>query len=117
MTMPTKKTGHATVAAKKARSGTQGDPGPSGRTTPVLAGEMAPRLPHEHDESTSSQHSEPREVMKQAYRDVENKLMDTDRAAPMDELYHRTLRSEGDHSGIAKPTSTRSGVSERPRKP
>jgi len=38
-----------------------------------------PRLPHEHDESSDSQASSPREVMERARRDVEEGQQDTDR--------------------------------------
>jgi hypothetical protein len=41
-------------------------------------GDVAPRLPHERDESDDSQASPPRKVMRQAYQDVENGLVDTD---------------------------------------
>lgn len=37
-----------------------------------------PRLPHEHDESADSQHSEPRDIIKQAHDDVESGQEDTD---------------------------------------
>jgi len=37
-----------------------------------------PRLPHEHDESSDSQQSGPREVMERARRDVEEGQQDTD---------------------------------------
>ncbi len=43
-------------------------------TTP----ETTPRLPHERDESDDSQASGPREDMQQAYKDIENGLVDTD---------------------------------------
>lgn len=42
-------------------------------TTP----DHAPRMPHERDESEDSQESEPREVIRQAYDDVEHGLQDT----------------------------------------
>src|SRR5690606_29843121 len=38
-----------------------------------------PRMPHERDQSSDSQQSEPREVIEQAYRDIEDGLQDTDR--------------------------------------
>lgn len=40
--------------------------------------EKLPRLPHEHDESSDSQASGPREDMKQAYQDISSGQMDTD---------------------------------------
>lgn len=41
-------------------------------------GEGRPKLPHEHDESDDSQHSDPRGIMKQAYDDVQSGQEDTD---------------------------------------
>lgn len=42
-------------------------------------GERRPRLPHEHDESADSQTQEqPREIMEQAYDDVESGQENTD---------------------------------------
>ena len=41
-------------------------------------GDAEPRLPHEHDESSDSQASAPREVMERARRDVEEGRQDTD---------------------------------------
>lgn len=39
-----------------------------------------PRMPHERDESTDSQHGGgPREILEKAYRDVEEGRQDTDR--------------------------------------
>jgi hypothetical protein len=79
--------GQATPPARK-RS-------PTGATTQHLAGddtEADTRLPHEHDESSDSQESAPREVIKRAHDDLQSGRQDTDRAAPMDELYGRTLR-------------------------
>ena len=74
-------------AAKKAR-----DPKVHGETLPVLSGDRAPRLPHEHDESSSSQTSEVTDGMKRAYDDAQSDVEDTDRAPPMDELYQRQFR-------------------------
>ena len=68
-----------------------------GRTTPVQSTgtgakdvpQAAPRLPHEHDESSDSQQSPPRPKMKQAHDDVERGLVDTDRGPPADATYER----------------------------
>lgn len=40
---------------------------------------QSPRLPHERDESIDSQESEPRKIMKQAYDDIQEGQVDTDR--------------------------------------
>lgn len=68
----------------------------SGRTTPAIGREESPRLPHEHDESSDSQSSEPREVGRQAHEDVERGVVDTDRGPVMDDLYERSVRPEGE---------------------
>ncbi len=41
--------------------------------------ETSPRLPHERDESVDSQQDEPRKVIKQAFDDIEEGQIDTDR--------------------------------------
>ncbi len=41
--------------------------------------EKSPRLPHERDESVDSQEDKPRKVIKQAYDDIEEGQLDTDR--------------------------------------
>ena len=69
---------------------------PQGATTQHLAGDDEgedTRLPHERDESSDSQETTPREVMKRAHDDLEQGREDTDRGPAMDETYHRTLRS------------------------
>jgi len=54
--------------------------------------ESAPRLPHERDESSDSQHSEPRPDMKQAHDDVASGKVDTDRGTPSNEAYQKQKR-------------------------
>jgi hypothetical protein len=41
--------------------------------------DKSPRLPHERDQSVDSQQAEPRDDMKQAFADIEEGQMDTDR--------------------------------------
>lgn len=65
----------------------------SGQTSTRTDGEVAPRLPHERDESTDSQVSRPREVIEQARRDVDQGLVDTDRGPVLDDAYQKV--SEG----------------------
>lgn len=48
------------------------------RTPDPNAQNPTPLMPHERDESDDSQASEPREVMKQAYKDIQSGLVDTD---------------------------------------
>lgn len=70
---------------------------PRGRTQPVQNSteghpdvpEAAPRLPHERDESSDSQDSRPRKVIRQAHEDVERGLVDTDRGTPAHDTYQR----------------------------
>ena len=66
----------------------------SGRTQPVINSEPAPRLPHEHDESSDSQtNGGVRPVMQQAHDDLESGKVDTDRGVPMHEAYQRQKKS------------------------
>ena len=58
-----------------------------------VEGERAPRLPHEHDESSDSGTAEPNPVMHEAAKDVASGRPSTDRGEVTDELYQRTLRS------------------------
>jgi hypothetical protein len=68
-------------------------PHKSSLTRTSIQGEVAPRLPHETDESSDSQMgAASNHLIRQAYEDVTRGLVDTDRGAPMDELYARTLR-------------------------
>jgi hypothetical protein len=62
----------------------QASPGDDTRTRneqPDQPGAKAPRLPHEHDESSDSQKDEPDPVIEQAHKDIERGLVDTDRHA------------------------------------
>lgn len=64
-----------------------------GNTLPRVDDEPAPRLPHEHDESSDSQViEEPRAVIQQAHEDVRRGLVDTDRSPGMDKAYKRQKR-------------------------
>jgi hypothetical protein len=70
-------------------------PHESGHTTPSTVGaEPAPRLPHEHDESSDSQTSQPREVIKQAHDDLANGLVDTDRGPVLEQLYEERVGTD-----------------------
>jgi hypothetical protein len=59
-----------------------------------VEGRSAPRLPHEHDESSDSGTAEPNPVMHEAAKDVARGRPATDRSEVTDELYERTLRNE-----------------------
>jgi hypothetical protein len=67
-------------------------PHETGHTTPQSDGSLSPRLPHERDESSDSQSSEPDAVMQQAKKDLERGLVDTDRGPVMDKLYEEKVR-------------------------
>ena len=64
-------------------------PPDSGKTRAAIGGEAAPRLPHEHDESSDSGRSAPREVIRQAKRDIDAGRVDTDRGPPADAAYRK----------------------------
>lgn len=58
-------------------------------------GAPSPRLPHEHDQSADSQtpaDKQPTEVGKQALKDVERGVVDTDRGPVMDKLRKKLER-------------------------
>ncbi len=84
------------------------DPTPhrAGQTTPATAGGVAPRLPHERDESADSQSSEPRAVIEQAARDVDKGLVDTDRGPLTDQVYESSVR-EGATRDRGEPDANR----------
>ena len=66
-----------------------------GDTKVEQGGESAPRLPHEHDQSSDSQQnvdgSAP-EVGKQALEDVERGIVDTDRGPVTDRVYNDKVK-------------------------
>jgi hypothetical protein len=78
-----------------------GDRGPEGAerardaradTRPQLAGESAPRLPHERDESSDSGTGAPSDVIERARDDVESGKSATDKSEATDAVYRRSLR-------------------------
>lgn len=63
---------------------------PAATTRSTSDGEPAPRLPHERDESSDSQTSdEPREVMRQAKKDIDSGKQETGRGEVTDAVYER----------------------------
>jgi hypothetical protein len=66
-----------------------------GKTKVEQGGESAPRLPHEHDQSSDSQENQdgtaPR-VGKQAFNDVERGVVDTDRGPVADRVYNDKVK-------------------------
>ena len=71
------------------------------------AGRM-PKEPHERDESSASQQSAPREVIRQAHDDVEQGRRDTSRGEASDATYAREFRDGDAAAGTpAEPASKR----------
>jgi len=58
-------------------------------------GESAPRLPHEHDQSTDSQATpdgKPPEIGKRGHDDIERGVVDTDRGPVVDKVYNEKVK-------------------------
>ena len=70
----------------------------TGTTRTAVEGEPAPRLPHERDESADSGRSAPREIIRQAQRDVEAGRVDTDRGPPADDAYRKQKEAPVRHN-------------------
>ena len=67
----------------------------AGKTKVEQGGESAPRLPHEHDQSSDSQQSQggtPPAVGRQALDDIERGLVDTDRGPVLDRVYNDKVK-------------------------
>ncbi|QNK70920.1 hypothetical protein [Variovorax sp. PAMC26660] len=66
-----------------------------GKTKVEQAGESAPRLPNEHDQSSDSQKSldgKPSEKGRKAHDDVERGLVDTDQGLEANRVYKDKVR-------------------------
>ena len=70
-----------------------------GETVSIMSDGRGPQLPHERDESSSSQDSGPRPIIEQAGRDIEAGLEDDDLGPPMNDTYTREFRAGDDESG------------------
>lgn len=78
-----------------------------GRTKPAQSEGPVPRMPHERDESSDSQQSAPRGVMRKAHDDVVQGRVDTDRGMPMHDTYQRQKEEpESPHSPAAQRRKT-----------
>ncbi|MDM0065884.1 hypothetical protein [Variovorax sp. J31P207] len=79
-----------------AKTDAQGSKDAGGGNTQVeQEGESAPRLPHEHDQSSDSQKSadgSPPRVGRQAHEDLERGLVDTDKGPVTDRVYNDKLK-------------------------
>jgi hypothetical protein len=62
-------------------------PPAGGRTVQRRDEQPEPRLPHEHDESADDQAAPPAAVGRQAKRDLDKGLRDTDRGPVLDRSY------------------------------
>lgn len=67
---------------------------PRSHTPVAVDGEKAPRLPHEHDESSDSGTRAPSEVMKKAHDDVLDGKSETDRGEATEKVYAENLRGD-----------------------
>ena len=85
------------------------DPALARRSTThaTVAGERAPRLPHEHDESSDSGTAAPDPLMRQAADDIESGKRPTDRGEATDALYGRTLRGERGNAEAGGDSATK----------
>lgn len=84
-----------------------------GHTTPMKNGDRSPKLPHERDESSESQASTPRRVIRQAHEDLKRGLVDTDRGPVVDEVYEHHVRPGGGSTrdrGEPDPTPDAAGA-------
>lgn len=71
------------------------DHSPNAETKPSVGNQPMPRLPHERDESASSQRGPDQEVVRQAARDIENGLEDTDTGPVLEDTHRRAFRGDG----------------------
>ena len=61
-----------------------------GQTKPVIDGNSAPKMPHEHDESADSQQAgnvSTAQIGKQAFEDIDSGQVDTDRGSVTQRVY------------------------------
>lgn len=71
---------------------------PNAETKPSIRNHPVPRLPHERDESASSQKGADQEVVRQAARDLENGLEDTGMGPVLDNTHRRAFRDADEES-------------------
>lgn len=67
---------------------------PNAETKPSIRNRPVPPLPHERDESASSQRGPDQEVIQQAARDIENGLEDTGTGPVLDATHRRLFRDD-----------------------
>lgn len=71
---------------------------PNAETKPSVHNRPVPRLPHERDESASSQRGPDQEVVRQAARDIENGLEDTGTGPVLDATHRRLFPDDEAHT-------------------
>lgn len=81
----------------------------SGQTRSATETGSMPRLPHEHDESSDSQTSGVRPIIKQAHDDIASGKVDTDRNLPMQQAYERQKDGSTVGKNTIKNTDKRKG--------
>jgi hypothetical protein len=79
----------AAAASARPKRDTRTVRGPSEHDDPRERPHAEPGLPHDLDESTSSQPQEPSERGVQAHADISRGLVDTDRQPVMERVYRR----------------------------
>ena len=92
--MRTPSTGNASPPDRGQASVETDKPRPSrGKTSPSVAGRLAPRLPHERDESSDSGGvGAPSDLMRRAHDDAASGKTVTDKSEATDAVYRRNLR-------------------------
>lgn len=78
----------------------------AGETIVTIHGHQVPRLPHERDESRSSQNGPHDEVVKQAARDIASGQRDTSMGPAMDATYHRVFHEQPHRVPARRKTSS-----------
>ena len=84
----------STADGAQAEGSTDADTAKPGQTHSSVKGNVAPRLPHERDESSDSGQGAPSDVMKRAADDAESDKRPTDKGEATDDVYRRTLRDD-----------------------
>ena len=86
---------HETSDERKPRSPAAADPKADGNTRTEQNGESSPRLPHERDESSDSQHDpngSASSIGQRAHDDVERGVVDTSRGEETDRVYNDKVK-------------------------
>lgn len=105
--MTTPSTAHSKDAGSTVRpAADKGAVGPSA-THAVVQGEVAPRLPHERDQSSDSGTIAPSEVMHKAADDVQSGQTDQERSPRTQDHYSDLTETAGKRAGPGSKTPDR----------